>query len=181
MRWYWWILIVFGLMGIGGFFNRKKVMEDLSKVKLSENFNLSEFVKTSTGFDNVPPPEAIENLKLLAKNILQPLREYIKKPIRITSGYRSPLVNANVKGSSKTSQHMQGQAADLQVDGMTNQQIIDVVRLLRLPYDQIIDEQRGSSRWIHVSYNPKGQRKQWMTRRDPGPSRPREYELIKVG
>lgn len=186
MKWYWWILIAVALLGLGGFFNRKRVMGDLSKIQLSENFNLSEFVKTSTGADNIPTPEAIENLKLLVKNILQPLRNHVGRPITITSGYRSPGVNAAVVGSSKTSQHMKGQAADLQIAGMTNQQIIDAVRSLRLPYDQIIDEERknlnGSvSKWIHVSFNPNGQRKQWMTRRDPGPNRPREYELIKVG
>lgn len=186
MKWYWWIAIALAVLGLGGFFNRKRVMSDLSKVQLSENFNLSEFVKTSTGVDNIPTPEAIEQLKLLVKNILQPLRTHLGRPITITSGYRSPLVNSKVEGSSKTSQHMKGQAADLVIPGMTNQQIIDVVRQLRLPYDQIIDEERkridGSvSKWIHVSFNPNGQRKQWMTRRDPGPDRPREYELIKVG
>jgi zinc D-Ala-D-Ala carboxypeptidase len=181
MKWYWWIAIALAVLGLGGFFNRKRVMEDLSNIKLSENFNLSEFVKTSTGFDNIPPPEVVEQLRLLVKNILQPLRTHLNKPIKITSGYRSPLVNANVEGSSKTSQHMKGQAADFQVSGMTNQQLIDIIRQLRLPYDQVIDEQRGSSLWVHVSFNPNGVRGQWLTRRDPGPGREREYELIKVG
>jgi len=187
MKWYWWIVIALAVVGIGSFFNRRRVMQDLSKIQLSENFKLSEFVKTSTGFDNVPPADVIEQLKLLCKNILQPLRNHLGKPITITSGYRSPLVNSNVPGSSKTSQHMKGQAADLQIAGMTNQQIIDVVRSLRLPYDQVIDEERknlitgNTSKWIHISYNPAGARKQWMTRRDPGLGREREYELIKVG
>lgn len=156
-------------------------MKDLSKIRLGEFFTLDEFVKTSTGLDNVPPPEVVERLRKLVQNILDPLRRAVGKPIRITSGYRSPLVNANIEGSSKTSQHMKGEAADLQIAGMSNQQIVDIIRQLRLPYDQLIDEQRGSALWIHVSYNTTGTpRYQWMTRRDPGPGRP-EYETIKVG
>lgn len=182
MKWYHWTGIGLGVLTLGGFFNRERVMSNLKQIKLGEFFTLDEFVKTRTGFDNTPTPEAIERLRLLVKYILDPLRKAVGKPITITSGYRSPTVNSNVVGSSKTSQHMKGEAADFKISGMTNQQVIDLVRKLRLPYDQIIDEQRGSSLWVHISYNSNGnQRAQWMTRRDPGPTRTREYELIKTG
>lgn len=166
MKTWHWIAIGVGVLVITSQGNRVLVMSDLKKIKLSENFNLGEFVKTSTGIDNIPTPEAIENLKALVTNVLQPLRTYINKPIRITSGYRSPAVNAAVSGSSTTSQHMKGQAADIQIDGMTNQQIIDTVRMLKLPYDQIIDEQLRGSKWIHVSYSKTNNRKAWLTARD---------------
>lgn len=177
-----WILGGAGALLLLSQGNRHRVMSDLKKIRLGEFFTLDEFVKTSTGLENIPPPEAVERLKLLVKNVLDPLRRYLGKPITITSGYRSPLVNANVIGSSTTSQHMKGEAADFKVSGMTNQQIIDAIRKLRLPFDQVIDEQRGSSLWIHVSHAANGsQRTAWLTRRDPGPTRPREYELIKTG
>lgn len=179
--WHWWALGI-GVVVLGTQGNRYRVMSDLSKVKLGEFFTLDEFVKTSTGIDNIPPADVVERLRKLVVNVLDPLRKAVGKPIRITSGYRSPSVNAAVIGSSKTSQHMKGEASDLQIDGMTNQQIIDKIRQLRLPYDQLIDEQRGSSLWVHVSYNTSGSpRYQWLTRRDPSTTRPNEYETIKVG
>jgi zinc D-Ala-D-Ala carboxypeptidase len=181
MKWYWWAIGTLIVIVIISQINRVRVMGNFKNIKLGPNFDLSEFVKTNTGLENVPGETEIENLKLLVKNILQPLRDHLQKPISITSGYRSPLVNGNVEGSSKTSQHMKGQAADIVIAGMTNQQIIDAVRALSLPYDQIIDEQRGKSLWVHVSYTSTGGRKQWLTRRDPGPDRPREYETIKIG
>lgn len=166
MKTWHWIAIGMGVLVVTSQGNRVLVMSDLKKIRLSENFTLDEFVRTATGLDNIPGDAEIENLRLLVANVLQPLRSYLKKPIRITSGYRSPRVNAAVSGSSTTSQHMKGQAADFQIDGMTNQQIIDTVRQLGLPYDQIIDEQLRGSKWIHVSYSKTGNRKQWLTARD---------------
>lgn len=179
--WKWWAIGA-GVLVLATQGNRYKVMNDLSKIKLGDFFTLDEFVKTATGLENIPPPEVVERLRLLVKNVLDPLRKKLGLPITVTSGYRSPLVNANVEGSSKTSQHMNGEAADIVVKGLTNAQIIQVIRSLQLPYDQLIDEQRGSSLWVHVSHNTTGaQRVMWMTRRDPGPNRPKEYELVKYG
>lgn len=180
MKTWHWFAIGIGVLVVTSQGNRVLVMSDLKKIQLSPNFNLSEFVRTSTGIDNIPGPEEIENLRALVTNVLQPLREYVKRPIRITSGYRSPGVNAAVGGSSKTSQHMKGQAADFQIDGMTNQQIIDAVRMLGLPYDQIIDEQLRGSKWIHVSYVKTGNRLAWLTARDRTGGGT-QYATVKVG
>ena len=177
-----WLLGGAGVLVLLSQGNRLRVMSDLKKIRLGEFFTLDEFVKTSTGIENIPTEDAVRRLKLLVQNVLDPLRRAVGKPITITSGYRSPLVNANVVGSSVTSQHMKGEAADFKIAGMTNQQIIDKIRQLRLPYDQVIDEQRGSSLWVHVSHAANGgQRLAWLTRRDPGPTRPKEYETIKTG
>ncbi len=191
MKWYGWASIGFGLLLAGGAFNRQRVMNDLRKIRLGEFFTLDEFVKTITGFEDAPPQEVIDSLTALVKNCLDPIRRAIGKPIKVTSGYRSPEKNASIfvdannngvrdageVGSSKTSQHMKGEAADIQIQGMTNQQIIDLIRKLRLPYDQLIDEQQGSSLWVHISHRKVGaQRTQWLTRRDPG-----EYKTIKYG
>ena len=130
---------------------------------LSKNFALKEFTKSvsaiRSGIDNSPSPEHIRNIQLLVKFVLQPLREALGSPIRITSGYRSEALNKLIKGS-KRSQHCKGQAADLQfrVDGvMDNKAIWDKVIELGLPFDQMINEFEFS--WIHISYNHEHNRK----------------------
>lgn len=178
MKWYHWLGIGIGVAAVSGVFNRQRVMSDLKKVRLSPNFTLDEFVVTSTGLDNIPGPQEIENLRLLVENILQPLRTYLNQPIKISSGYRSPMVNTAI-GGSKTSQHSKGQAADFSVPGLTNAQIIEAIRALKLPYDQVIDEQLRGKHWVHVSY-VKGGRKQWMTARDGANGGP-VYSTVKVG
>jgi len=124
---------------------------------LSKNFTLNEFTKSVSAIrndiDNNPMSEHIRNIQLLVKYVLQPLRDGLKKPIRITSGYRSEALNKLIKGS-KRSQHCKGQAADIQfkVDGVMDNKIIwDKVIELDLPFDQMINEFDYS--WIHISYN----------------------------
>lgn len=176
-NWLLWIAGIGGAAFLLGFFNRERVMSDLSKTKLGENFNLAEFVKTSTGIDNIPTPAHIENLRALVKNILQPLRNaFVKKypgakvSVNITSGYRSPAVNAAIGGSSSTSQHMNGEASDFNItvngNRLPNSEIISMIRSLGLPYDQVIDEQLKGRVWVHVSHSQKSNRKQWLTARD---------------
>ena len=130
---------------------------------LSKNFALNEFTKSVSairnGIDNEPTKEHIRNIQLLVKFVLQPLREALGKPIRITSGYRSENLNKLIKGS-KRSQHCRGQAADIQfkVDGvMDNKLIWEKVIELQLPFDQMINEFDYS--WIHISYNHEHNRK----------------------
>ncbi len=93
-------------------------MADL-RMKLSNNFSLGELVKSETAErqedlkreQESPPDKIISNLKSLAETALQPIRERLGFPIRISSGYRSPGVNSKVGGSS-TSQHCHEEAAD---------------------------------------------------------------------
>ena len=95
--------------------------------KLTENFSLEEF-KCKDGSDI--PNEYLPNAIQLAKN-LQVLRDFIKKPITINSGYRSPKYNASekVKGA-KNSQHLLAKAADLRVDGITPKELAKVIESL---------------------------------------------------
>lgn len=90
--------------------------------KLSKNFTLDEF-KSKDGAPT--PPDVLENLRELAKN-LQVLRDYLGKPIKINSGYRSPAHNAKVKGA-KNSMHVKGKAADIVVQGYTPTQLAAVI------------------------------------------------------
>jgi zinc D-Ala-D-Ala carboxypeptidase len=130
---------------------------------LSKNFSLNEFTKsvsaTRNGIDNSPTPEHIRNMQLLAKHVLQPLRDALRQSIRVSSGYRSESLNKLI-GGSKRSQHCKGQAADIQfkVDGVMNNKIIwNKIIELGLPFDQMINEFNYS--WIHISYNKEHNRK----------------------
>ena len=79
---------------------------------LSPHFSLREFERTNTGLPNVAGPTARSRLRALCREVLEPLREDLGQPVHVTSGYRSREVNEEVNGS-KTSQHMQGEAADI--------------------------------------------------------------------
>ena len=152
---------------------------------LSKNFTLNEFTKSVSairnGIDNSPNAEHIRNIQLLVKYVLQPLRDGLNKPIRITSGYRSENLNKLIKGS-KRSQHCKGQAADLQfkVDGiMDNKLIWDKVIELGLPFDQMINEFNYS--WIHISYNHEYNRKSLLEAYKESGKTKYKYHTIEKG
>ena len=88
-------------------------------ILLTPHFKLSEFVRSETaerhGIANVPPEEAVENLRRLCEHTLEPLREALGLPIVITSGYRCKQLNSLLAHSSSTSQHIRGEAADFYV------------------------------------------------------------------
>lgn len=117
-------------------------------------FKLSELTHTNTGLLNVPNKEQIDNLTALVENILDPLREMLNAPIKVNSGFRSILVNQYIKGA-KTSQHMKGEAADL--DFHDNKLLFDTIRK-NFDFDQLINENNFS--WIHVSYKKSGNRRE---------------------
>lgn len=128
-------------------------------MRLSKNLSLSEVVKSNTakrlGIDNTPGELHIENLKRVAKNIFQPLRDHFGVAIGISSGYRHPLLNSRI-GGAKRSQHTKGEALDIDADmygGITNTDIFFYV-MENLPYDTIIAEycENGHPAWVHVSY-----------------------------
>jgi D-alanyl-D-alanine dipeptidase len=113
----------------------------------------------------MPTPAHIENFKLLAANIFEPIREHFGKPIHISSGYRSDALNKAI-GGSKTSQHCAGEAIDIDMDGsangITNKMVFDYIKD-NLNFDQLIWEFGTTSNpdWVHVSYESTGkQRKQ---------------------
>ena len=133
-------------------------------MKLSTHLDLSEVIRSDSakrnGISNMPTPEHIENFKLLAEKIFEPIREHFCVPIRISSGYRSKELNAKIGGSA-TSQHCKGQAVDLDMDGtsLTNKQIFDYIKD-NLPFDQLIWEfgNEDNPDWVHVSYVPNGRK-----------------------
>lgn len=134
-------------------------------MQLSKHLSLAEVTRSDTakrkGVSNMPTPEHLENFKLLAEKVFEPIREHFKVPIHISSGYRSKELNKAIGGSS-SSQHLLGQAIDIDMDGtpngITNKMIFDFI-MKNLNFDQLINEFDYS--WVHVSYNSNGkQRKQ---------------------
>ena len=127
-------------------------------MNLTENVSLKELTKSESatrfGISNEPTEEALDNLKQLAVNILQPVRDHFGKPLIITSGYRSPELCVKI-GSTTTSQHTKGQAADFEIGGIANKDLADWI-YLNLDFDQLILEfwkpEDVNSGWVHCSY-----------------------------
>lgn len=123
-------------------------------IAFTPNFSLSELTVTSTGQSNIPAEQETECLRALAVKILQPLRDAIGRPVRVTSAFRNEVVNRRVGGAA-TSQHRLGQAADIKVPGLSSKELAQKIIALNLPFDQLIEE-FGS--WVHVSYSPRHRR-----------------------
>ena len=132
-------------------------------MKLSKNFVLSELTKSNTakrlGIKNEPTKEHMDNLQVLVRDLIQPIRDGIG-PIRVSSGYRNPELNRAIGGSRK-SQHCKGEALDLQfweMGEMNNKAIYDWVLESGIEFDQMINE--FDFAWIHISLKAKDNRKQ---------------------
>jgi len=91
-------------------------------MKLTHNFSKSEF-ECKSGEEM--PLDVLENVKLLAIQ-LQKIREYVGKPIRINSAYRSEAHNEAI-GGVKTSQHILGKAADITIDTFTPDEVVSII------------------------------------------------------
>lgn len=120
---------------------------------ITKNFRLSEFTKSDTaellGIDNTKvPKDVIKNIIALCNNILQPLRDSVKCPININSGYRCLKLNCAV-GGVPTSQHVTGCACDIKIAGYTPYEIAKRIIDLGLQYDQLI----LYPTFVHVSYS----------------------------
>ena len=138
-------------------------------MQLSKHLSLAEVTRSDSakrnGISNEPTAEHLENFKLLAEKVFEPIREHFKVPIHISSGYRSLALNKKI-GGSLTSQHCSGEAIDIDMDGsasgVTNKQVFDFIKQ-HLNFDQLIWEFGTTSNpdWVHVSYESTGkQRKQ---------------------
>lgn len=135
-------------------------------MNISKNFTLEEMLRSASatrkGYKEqfAPPDHIVQNLTALAVNILQPLRDELRQSIFISSGYRCERLNTDV-GGAKNSQHMTGEAADLQATGtMSNKVIFETIKKLKLPYDQLIWEfgDQNEPAWVHVSFGKRNRR-----------------------
>ena len=153
MNWKTAIVIVAAALLISRSARKKRIM-------LGKNFSLDEFTRSKTanqqGISNNPGPIEIANLQALVTNVLQPLRDALKVPINVTSGYRSKMLNKAIGGATN-SQHMQGQAADIVSNN--NARMFNYIKN-NLPYDQLIWEAGNDDQpdWVHVSFRMGGNR-----------------------
>ena len=128
-------------------------------MKLSKNLSLGEVIKSTTakrlGIDNTPDDWTTENLRQVALNVFQPVRDCLGVPIHVSSGYRSAELNKAIGGSVR-SQHVEGRALDLDADvfgGCTNSEIFECIRE-NVEFDQLIWEfgDQDNPDWVHVSF-----------------------------
>lgn len=143
-------------------------------VQLTANFKLSEMVGYGTsrwatlGNDQLSalastPKHGVgtvqSRVKTVARILLQPIRNYVNRPVIVNCGLRSLAWNTAVAGSSPTSQHIWGEATDFFVRGYTDAQLFDLWAWLafesNLPSGQVIYEDRRPNleggAWIHAS------------------------------
>ena len=148
-------------------------------MKISKHLSLAEVTRSETakrrGISNQPTAAHIENFKVLAENVFEPIRTNFGVPIHISSGYRSEALNKAI-GGSLTSQHCRGEAIDIDMDGsangVTNKMVFDYIKD-NLKFDQLIAEfpKNGNLSWVHVSYDSIGkQRNQILVAKRSGSS-----------
>jgi zinc D-Ala-D-Ala carboxypeptidase len=141
-------------------------------MNLSKHLTLFEMTRSEIakrkGVSNEPTQEHIANMIVLAEKIFEPIREHFGVPIYVSSGYRSAALNKKI-GGAKNSQHMTGEAMDIDMDGhssgVSNVQIFNWIRA-NLVFDQLIWEYGNNSSpdWVHVSYSTSGTNRRQVLR-----------------
>lgn len=123
------------------------------------HFTLQELKKSVTadklGINNNIPLSIIPNIEILINQVLNPIAEYMDKPIFVNSGYRCPMLNKAVGGVAG-SQHVLGQAADITTKSRENDLIMERYIEENLTFDQMIVYKN----FIHISYKAIGNRHQ---------------------
>ena len=126
-------------------------------MKLSQNLTLAEAIRSETAkrkyVDNTPSGIELDNLKLTAEKIFQPIRDHFNKPIYVSSMFRCKRLNGLVGGTSH-SKHITGQAIDIDNDGtdVSNKDIFNFIKD-NLEFDVLIWELGDDSpNWVHCSY-----------------------------
>ena len=134
-------------------------------MRLTRNFTYEELRRSDVaerrGINNSPRTKeeekrVIENLKALCMEVLQPLRDFLGKPVVISSGYRCAELNKAV-GGVRNSQHMKGEAADIHVE--ITEHLLKIMHFImdETDFDQVIWERnRAGTQWVHVSYKREG-------------------------
>jgi len=138
-------------------------------MNLSKTTTLHEATKSDTairlGLDNTPPPEVLERMKVTATRIIDPVRQRFPN-VSINSFYRSPSLNRKIKGA-KNSQHVTGEAVDLDTPGNADNVAIFNFVKDQLVFDQCIFElpdANGIPNWVHCSIREKDNRGQVLVK-----------------
>ena len=137
---------------------------------LSQHFDLFTLCASETaeaqGFSNLPQDaEIVRNLSLVCRNVLDPAIDHFDLPPNVTSGYRNPQLNTEI-GGLPDSQHLNGQAVDVMMGGLRNDELahwfIDNVEFDELILEKF-DPRCGEYGWVHVSYAENANRKRVST------------------
>lgn len=143
--------------------------------QLSTHFTLAEFVRSDTatrlGIDNTPEETHYRSMKDLCEHVLEFVRIHYGKPVKINSGYRSMALNMAVNPMTSTvnrlSKHCLGQAADFEIEGVTNYDLACWIRDNIPHFHQVILEfytpGQPNSGWVHCSYVPDNLKKECLT------------------
>lgn len=126
--------------------------------KLSEHVSYHEGVRSRTatrlGIDNTPNVDQLKCMIEISELVFEPLRDWVGGPIKINSFYRGPKLNKAI-GGSKHSQHMKGQAMDIDdtFGHKTNAEMYYYIKD-HLDFDQMVWEfgDDNNPNWIHVSF-----------------------------
>lgn len=130
-------------------------------MQISKHLSFEEATHSDTAdslgiINNNPNLSVIDNMKLLAENVFEPIREHFNVPINVSSVFRSLNLNNAIHGAI-TSQHCSGQAMDINNKKPSNKEVFDYIKK-NLEFDQLINEHDYS--WIHVSFSKDKNRKQ---------------------
>jgi zinc D-Ala-D-Ala carboxypeptidase len=132
-----------------------KLLRDLNaKIPGATNFKYGELIRSDTasrfGITNLPDEQIWQNLEVLAKNVIQPIRTHFG-PIRINSGFRSSEVNVKIGGST-TSNHCRGEAADIE-PYFAQATLVEVIEWVveNLEFRTVILEYPPDG-WVHIDY-----------------------------
>ena len=97
------------------------------------------------------PSQVATNLNAFHEDVITPLQDSVPGKVNITSSYRSPRYNAEV-GGARNSNHLRGNAIDLQVDGMHPSQVVRTLQKNNIPFDRALTEDIGGKQWLHLEY-----------------------------
>lgn len=98
---------------------------------------------------SVTVPQILHNLSNLAANVWEPFKAKYPSAVVTNTFRQNPPGGAN-----EQAQHGLGMAMDIQILGATPQVYYEATCWIRdnLPFDQLLQEKSGDSRWIHVSH-----------------------------
>jgi hypothetical protein len=121
-------------------------------VNLSPHFTFDELTRTGQTALQVKNREEAKKVLPALKDLAAMLEVIRAKfgPVRVTSAFRGPSVNAAANGS-KTSQHLLGEAADIGC-GVSDEELHKwIVTESGLKYGQCILEKPPGKSWVHIS------------------------------
>ena len=136
-------------------------MAKSKKENFSTNISWKEAFGSATAkIKNTPNEEQLANMKVLAEELFEPLRQKVGEPIIVNSFFRSEELNNAISGAAATSQHIEGCAIDLDATGITNCELFYIIKN-EMDFDKLIWELGDDKNpaWIHVSYVKNNNRK----------------------